>query len=148
MVRAALRPSPVLATVFVIVHLAAGATLFPLDLPPAAKLFLAAVITASLARTLWHHALLKGKRSIIEIEVTNQEHGAVRMRTGGWLDALVLGTSCVTPRLTVINLRVEGGRTPRHLLLVRDNVAPDDFRRIRVLLRWARPKIAEGGGTV
>jgi hypothetical protein len=42
-----------------------------------------------------------------------------------------------------LNLRVEGSRFAQHVLLVRDNLDPEDFRKIRVLLRWARPKPLE-----
>jgi hypothetical protein len=75
--------------------------------------------------------------------VHDQERAAVRMRASAWHEAAVLRTSCVTPALTVINLRVEGARTPRHVLLISDNIRADDFRRIRVLLRWAKPKTAK-----
>lgn len=140
MVRTPLHPSRLLCAAFVIVHSSAAATLLPLDLPLEAKLLLAATIAVSFVQTLRRYALLRAKRSIVEIEIRDQANAAMRRRSGEWLEAAVLGTSCVTPSLTVINLRVEGRRAANHVLLVRDNVDAGDFRKIRVLLRWARPK--------
>jgi toxin CptA len=140
MVRVQIRPSRLLAMTFALVHIGASVTVLPLDVPLEAKLALFILIAASLTQSLWHHAVLRARASIIELEVHDQERAAVRTRTGEWVDANILGTSCVTPALTVINLRVENARIPRHVLLISDNIRADDFRRIRVLLRWARPK--------
>jgi toxin CptA len=138
MVRASLRPSATLCALFIVAHVAAAATLIPLDVALEWKLALVAAVVVSLIRSLLHHAFRRGADAIVEVQVDDKERGSIRTRTGVWLDARILGTTCVTPALTAIDLRVDGMRTPRHVLLVRDNVDAGDFRKIRVLLRWAR----------
>ena len=140
MVRASLRPSVLLATAFILVHVGAGATLVPLDVALEWKVALLAALLASLAHSLLHHAFRRGADAIVELEVSNKEHASIRTRSGKWIDARILGTTCVTRALTTLNLRVDGVRAPRHVLLVRDNVDADDFRKVRVVLRWARPR--------
>ena len=54
--------------------------------------------------------------------------------------ARVLGTSYVSPRLSVINLRLDGRMFARHMLIVSDNADAECFRRLRVLLRWGYRK--------
>ena len=140
MVRTRLKPSSSLAAVIVAVHAAAGVTVFPLDVAAGSKAALIAAVLASLAHALRRYALLRSPRSILALEVHDREKAAILTREGDWRDARILCTSCVTPSLTVLDLAVEGTRFAKHVLLVRDNVDPEDFRKIRVVLRWARQK--------
>ena len=139
MVRARLTPSRQLALVFVFAHLATAATLLPLDIESGLRLLLNAAILASLAHSVWRHALLRGSHSSVEIEIANRGAGAVRDRNGEWHEVDILGTSYVTPWLTVLNVRLRLSGRPRHILLVPDSIGADDFRHVRVLLKWARP---------
>lgn len=139
MIRARLKPSCLLAAALLLVHAGAGATILPLDIPFEAKLALLSLVAFSLVRLVRHHALLRTPTAIVEIEVHDQARAAVRAGAGRWLDATILGTTCVTPMLTAINLKIEGKRLPVHTLLVADNVDAEAFRAIRVKLRWARP---------
>jgi toxin CptA len=139
MVRVHLKPSRYLAATFAVVHLAAGATLVPLDVPLGVKLVLMVLVAASLAHALWRHALLRGSRAVTAVEITDNATAAALDRSAEWRDVRILGTSYVTPWLTVLNL-AQAGRRPRHVLIVADNVDAEDFRKARVLLRWRRPE--------
>lgn len=52
--------------------------------------------------------------------------------------------SFVAPWLVVVRWRPQGARFPRTVLVPPDAVAPDAFRRLRVLLRWG-PAGGRGG---
>lgn len=140
MVRARLSPSCLLTATLTLVHCAAAATVFPLDVRPEYQATLITLVIASLGHALYHYALLRSSRSIIELEIHDREKAAIKTQGTDWRDARILCTSCVTPSLTVLNLRIARSRFARHVLLVRDNVNSDEFRTIRVLLRWARPR--------
>jgi toxin CptA len=142
MVRASLAPSLRIGTVLVIAHIAAAGSVAPLDVPLALKTALELVVAASLGRTLYRHALLKAKRSVLAIEVKDQQTACVQGPDRVWRDARVLGTSYVTAALTVLSVQVAAEWLPRHVLLVRDNIDEQEFRRVRVLLRWRRPAAA------
>jgi hypothetical protein len=50
----------------------------------------------------------------------------------------VRSSTCVTAALTSIVWRPDGARWSRSILVLRDMLPPDDFRRLRVMLRHAR----------
>ena len=138
MVRAALKPSARLAAIIVAIHAASLCAITPLDLGIALKAALALLVAASLVRCTYENALLRTRRSVVAIEIRDQCFAAVETRKHGWRSARILNSTCVTSALTVLNLRVDGERITRHVLLVNGNVDADPFRRIRVLLRWSR----------
>jgi toxin CptA len=72
----------------------------------------------------------------VALEVTEAGRISFRTRHGEWRECELLPSSYVSPRLTILNLKPEGGRV-RHVVLVPDNVDARDFRRLRTWLRWA-----------
>jgi hypothetical protein len=139
MVRAALKPSRYLTAVLATVHLGAVASTLPLDLVVGVKLAIAAGVAVSFAHALWRYALLKSRRSIIGIELADRENVTVQTNDGVWRGGRVLGTSYVSPRLTVINLRQAEHKLAQHVIIVPHNIDREDFRKLRVILRWSRP---------
>jgi toxin CptA len=140
MLSVTIKSSRYLAAGLLAVHATAVATIVPLDIPSAAKAVLIALVIASLARSLRRHAYLKARAAIIGVEIKDRETAATRSRDGTWREADVLGTSYVSPFLTVLNLRVRGLRLSRHVVIVPDNIEKEDFRQLRVMLRWGQPK--------
>jgi toxin CptA len=136
MLRLTLKPSRSIAIVLTTAHLAAAATLLPLDLPAWAKVLLTLTIAASLAHAVFRYALLRGASCLGAIELREHDQLAVQTRDGTWHEARILGTSYVSPVLSVINLRLEGRRCARHMVIVSDNADAEYFRRLRVWLRW------------
>ena len=138
MVRASLEPSWCIGTALAICHIAAATCVVPLDVPTAIRAALLLAIAASFVHSVYRHALLRATRSVLTIEVTDRHTAAVQGRDGAWHDAWILGTSYVTAALTILNLRIAGERLARHVVLVPGNIDEHEFRRMRVLLRWAR----------
>ena len=141
MLRIELRPSRCLAALMIAAHAAAAPTLLPIEVPVWIKVALAGAIAASLAHSLWRYALLRGPRAITAIEL--EADGIVAVLTIGDVvhRARVLGTTYVSPMLTVLNLRLPGEWLTRHALCLPDNVDPEAFRQLRVWLRWRyRPR--------
>jgi toxin CptA len=58
-------------------------------------------------------------------------------RTGIWLDGTLGENHFVSPALVVVELQAPPGRR-KTLVLARDSLPADDFRRLRVWLRWRR----------
>lgn len=52
-------------------------------------------------------------------------------------------STCVSAALTSIVWRPDGARFSRSILVLPDMLPPDDFRRLRVLLRYARSGLAQ-----
>jgi len=142
MLQLALRPSRALCAVLAVAHAAAAITVIPLDIPDWTRLVVLAAIAASLAHTIWRHALLRSRASIVAIDFFEDDHVVVQASDGSRHEARILGTSYVSPLLSAINLRLAGRTFARHVLIVPDNADVDAFRRVRVLLRWAYRKSA------
>ena len=137
MVRVSLKPSRRLAALLICAHLAAAAALIPLDLSPWAKIAIAAAVAGSLWHALRLHALQRNAASVTELVLHAGDRAAVRVRSGDWVEGRVLGTTYVTPALVVLNLRLDGRRFARHVVILRDSTDAEALRRMRVLLRWA-----------
>lgn len=72
------------------------------------------------------------------LELRPDGSAAVEDREGRWSEVRILGSSFVSPVLTILNLGVAGARLRRSVVLAPDALAADEFRRLRVWLRWRR----------
>ena len=129
-------PSALIAVAVCIVHVGAGAVPWLVPIPVVGKALFTLVIALSLVYFMARDAALHAPRSIVALELGEQGEIACQTRNGAWLDCELLGSSYVSPGMTVVNLRPRGWNGYRRVILVPDNVDPDDFRRVRAWLRW------------
>jgi toxin CptA len=137
-VRIAIGPSRILAAVLGIAHGVALAALGVTAVPTWLKAVMGTALGLSCAWSVYSSALLRGRRALVELVVAEDGGVWCRARNGTEFEARLLDSSFVSPWMTVLNLRTDGEPRLRHMILVPDNVAPDAFRRLRVLLRWSR----------
>ena len=136
MLQIAFRPSRWLAAVLTTIHVAAGATILPLHVPLELKFALATAIAASLIQALWRYAFFRSRAALVALELDDASEANVQTRDGAWHRARILGTSYVSPLLTVLNLKIDGYLLARHLVITPGMVDKEDFRALRVILRW------------
>ncbi len=128
------------------VCLASVATLVVLVALPLAgwQLFLAGSALAAWAidaiRTV---AWRRGPRAAVELWLAPNRLLAVRGGDGRLRAGHVRGSSRVGALVTTIVWRPDGAWTSRAILLVPDVLPEDEFRRVRVLLRYARSDVAQ-----
>ncbi len=144
MLRISLKPSRQLAATLVAAHAAAAVLVVPLDVSFAVKAALELAIVLSGCYSVREFAMLRGSRSIIALELDRAGAVNVRSRLGDWGEARLLPTSFVSPALTILNLRLADRRLVRHVVIMRDSMAAEDFRQLRVVLRWSRFTAARG----
>jgi hypothetical protein len=94
----------------------------------------------SLKRCLDRVALLRAPDAIVAVKVTRDGNVVARSRAYTWLECELLPSSFVSHRLTILNLRMDGIRRSREVVLCCGNVNAADLRRLRVWLRWATLK--------
>ena len=135
--RVHLRPSHSLAWALVVAHAASACVLIPLDLATGFKIALVVLIAFALAHSLWRTVLLRDPRSVVGIRLLEGDRIDVQTSDGEWHEARLLGTTYVTPLLTVLNLRLVGRRFARHVVIAPDSADAAELRRMRVRLRWA-----------
>lgn len=119
-------------------HAAAACLLLAGDIPVSLKTAGTLALVASLAFYVWRIALLRSPQSIVAIEIGDSDRReiAFQTRNGLWHACSLLGTSFVSPGLTILNLSPQGARLMRSVVIVPDNVQFEDFRQLRIWLRW------------
>jgi len=131
-----LRSSRILAAVLVIAHgLAIGAIVFAALPVWWLTLMIVIGIFASLVFNLW--SVLPNRPGAIVI-IALSEGGTLNIqdRRGHWFECRALGSTYVSRFLAVLNLQsLENGMVKRVVILP-DMVNPEDFRVLRVWLRW------------
>jgi len=135
--RIEIKASPTLACGLCLAHLGAAAAIWCSALPLWLKAGLTVAIGAGLGWSLYSRAALLTPESVVALEITASRGLSALTRGGIWHAGELLGTSYVASRLTIVNVRLEGRRLARHVVLVPDNVDARDFRRLRTWLRWA-----------
>ncbi len=131
-----LKGSGRLAVILLAAHVLLAGCLLPLPMPAVLLAALLALLLLSAMHTVYHQALRQGRRAIIALAPVDRKHIRVLLRDGRWQSGQVLDSSTVGPGLTVLNLRFEAQRRPCHLVLLGDSMEAEDFRRLRVWLRW------------
>ncbi len=141
-----LQPSHQLAWLLAAVHCGA---LFMLGLLPLTWWVISIVSAAVLASAVLNisrHALLRGPSAVRTLRFSDRESLELRTGNGRWHDACLLGSSTVGPGLVVLNIRLNGGGT-KHVVITTNGIDGDDFRRLRVWLRWGPRPAGEDAET-
>ncbi len=136
MLNVRLKPSWYLALWLCVAHAIAIGMVLALPLPIGLKLVTTLVICISLVFYFMRNARLAAPNSIIALEVKEDCTCAIETRSGKRLDCILLPTSYVSVSLTILNLKADGEMLARHVVILPDSLNPEDFRKLRVLLRW------------
>ena len=134
--RIPIAPSVLIAIAVSAVHLATTGVLWLVPIPVVIKVVLTFAIAVSLIHFMARDAALHAAYSIVALELRAGREIACQTRRGEWIDCELLGSSYVSPHMTVVNLRPRGWWLTRRVILVPDNVDARDFRRLRMWLRW------------
>lgn len=145
MLRISIKPSRRLALVLCAAHAAVAGTSLVLGLPMPVKIALVLLIGTSWGICLYGPALLRSNDSVIGLELKDDGAVSFQTRSGEWREGRLLGSSFVSPYLTILNLRSEDRFLARHVVIVPDSVDAEEFRRLRVRLRWGvHPSVQPG----
>ena len=105
---------------------------------PAGPRILAATWVACAAlHALQGVALHRGRRGVRALEVRRGGQIEVENAAGAWRGGVLRAGSFVAPWLTIVRWRAHGARFDASILILPDMLAAEDFRRVRVLLRWS-----------
>lgn len=137
-----LRRSWIFAGILAAAHGAAMLIIKLLALPRALQLAAIVLLAINLALNLRKSALLRSPDSIVALEITADGGFSLRLLGGNWLHCVALGSTYVTGLMVVANLKeLEQGRI-HHAVILPDGIDAEDFRRLRVWLRWKREAVA------
>jgi len=131
--RLELRPSRALAAAVVLIH-AAGAAAALLVVRGVAGVALALLLLALGAVAVRHRALLRAPGSIRHLELGSDRQVGVVLASRERLQARAGARCHVGPWWVILRLPVPR----RSLLVVRDMLPPEEFRRLRLWALWGR----------
>lgn len=98
---------------------------------------LAATWTVGAALEAAHRVALRRGRNGVRILMVRRSGGIMlRNAEGVWTNGALRDGSFVAPWLTLVRWRPEGARVDRTVLILPGMVGAEEFRRLRVLLRW------------
>jgi len=118
-----------------VAHGAAIAAVVVVEMPQWVTFSAIAALFANLVVEI-RHALLRMPDSVIAVEINSDNVLAVQLRRGGWRECDVLGSTYVASFLVILNLRETLSRNARRIMVLPDSMSADDFRQLRVWLRW------------
>ncbi|HMJ49425.1 MAG TPA: protein YgfX [Burkholderiales bacterium] len=130
------KPSVILGLLLVLAHASAVGLLLVVPLPIWSKLVTVVVVCISFAFYFRRNARLAAPSSLVALEIKEDCACTVETRNGNRRSCTVLPTSYVSASLTILNLKVDGKLLRKHLVILPDAVNAEDFRKLRVLLRW------------
>lgn len=130
------RSSPVMATFLVLSVLSVLVLIGCLPLASGWRLAAVAGVSSVAGFVLLRDVLLRCTGSWVAFELGPLPCITVFPRKGPPVAGRVGGGSFVSPGLTLINVTTAAGKR-RSLIVMPDSMAEDDFRRLRVQLRWS-----------
>lgn len=88
-------------------------------------------------KQILRHALLRASNSIVALLVNAKSELSCQSLSGDWQTAELLPTTTVTPKLTVLNLKLLEQPIKISVVILTDSIADEDFRKLRIWLKWA-----------
>ena len=145
MLTIAIKPSRMLAAILAIMHLLSLALVWIMPFSIWASVTISVMIMISAYHSFERDVLLRLQESIIALQLHSDCRCELQVRQGDWVGASLLGTTFVTPFLTVLNFKLLEQRFARHVVLLPDSLDNEQFRQLRVLLKWKcnRPQMEE-----
>ena len=138
------RPSRVaIAAILTLAGFSLGAVV-SLPTPVACDLVAAVVLAGWAHHQIRMHGTRSARSAVVELLLSSDAVIVVRFHSGRLIAGHVRSATFVHPWFTSIVWRADGKRWSRTLPIVPDMLDLDDFRRLRVLLRYGRREVTAG----
>lgn len=103
------------------------------------------LLATSAVMTIRQHALRRGANAVTALAFVDRSQLRLRMGDGAWREGRIRGSSTVGAGFAVLNVELKG-KGSVSVVFIGDGIAAEDFRRLRVWLRWGpQPGGAEAG---
>ena len=143
-IRLDFKPSFTLTLIICAMGLGAGVILILPALTGQTKLLSGIVISSAVIYTICQYGLLLLPWSCVALNVSSSNQLELVRKDGKCLQVNICNDSVVTPYLTVINCKVQDANLfarlfVPHLVILPDMLGTEDYRQLRVWLRWGKP---------
>ena len=133
----ALRKSSSAAVIVAMAALACVAVAISSGGPPAVRVIAATWATCLALEAIHRVALHRGGAGATRLVLRRPRDIEVRDGAGAWRSGAIADGCFVAPWLTVVRWRPAGAWVDRTIVVLPDMIGAEDFRRLRVMLRWA-----------
>ncbi len=131
-----LKPSKQLAIILTLAHCVVTPLVWLLSIAFTLKCVITFLLIISLYYYLRQDALINFPWSVTLFKLIDAKRCELVTRNGCTVECAVLGISYVSAYLTVLVLRPVQHWRLRSVVIVPDNVDAEEFRRLRIMLRW------------
>ncbi|GJL74370.1 MAG: hypothetical protein NMNS02_04760 [Nitrosomonas sp.] len=138
-----LKSSKQLAVVLIVMHCAAALILWFLTVSISVKLIGLLLLVVSLYFYLSHAVRLSLAHSAVLLKFSDKTGCELSTASGRVINCTVLGSTFVSSYLTVLILQPEHCWFTRSVIIMSDAVDAEEFRQLRVLLRWQWKQTSE-----
>ena len=135
-VRATLGASRAAAAALAVMALSTAGLLVAIPGPAAMRILIATAVLCAGIEAIHSVALRRGARGVRAALVRRSREIEVDFADGQRRHGVLRDGSFVAPWLTLVRWRPEGARFDRSIVVVPGMLPEEDFRRLRVLLRW------------
>lgn len=135
MLNIALKPSKLLQRAILLLHGVAIAALWLAALPDASRWLATAGLVAS---AFWYGRQYGtvAPRQVTRLSIDDEGECTISTKDGAEYAGRALGSSLVTPLLSVVRIQVHDRRLTRAVVFLPDVTSDEEYRRLRVHLRW------------
>jgi toxin CptA len=142
-IRLDFKPSITLTLIISVMGIGAGAILILPALIWQIKLMLGIIILSAVMYSVCQYCLLLLPWSCVALNVSSSNQVQLVYKSGKFLSVEVCRDSVVAPYLTVVNCKVQDSNIfvrlfSPHLVIVSDMLNAEDYRQLRVWLRWGK----------
>lgn len=130
-----LTPSRIFSALLILIHLLTVVTVLLLPMIVLVKVVLVVTLLLALLYSLRRYAWLSLPRSYIGMRLGDEGISLLR-RDGREVTGTILNDSLITPLLVVINMLPDSNASVSSVVVFSDGVDKEQFRQLRVLLRW------------
>ncbi len=130
------KPSRRLTIILCMAHFITAGLIEPLALPLGINTIVIVILIISLVYYLKRDALLTANNAIVVLELSEKMQCTLTTRSGESQTCTILNSTFVAPYLTVLDLQLTDKFLMRSVVIFPDSIDTEEFRRLRVLLRW------------
>ena len=139
-IQLAIRPSIALCSLLGAMSLLGIVSLSVLPWPWPWRVVACLVLAAATSHAILLHGLRRLKHSVVALQLMPDNSVSIDLKDGRRQAVRVMPSTVVTPLLTVMHYRLHEAAwygPMRYLLVIADAVDAEEYRRLRVYLRWA-----------
>jgi len=97
------------------------------------------MLVLAAGHAILQHGLRCLKHSVVAMQLKPDNSVSILLKNGRWQEVRIMPSTVVTPLLSVVHYRLQESAwyyPMRYVLILADAVDAEDYRRLRVRLRW------------